>query len=204
MVLLRIPAIQAYTGEKVASTLSKKLGTDVHVGRIDLGFLNRIIIDDILLYDQQHKPALRSSRMTARIELLPLTEGRIVVNSVQLFGTHATLYKPSLNAGMNIQFLLDSLASKDTTSHTPIDLHINSLIIRHSSISYDEAYQPKTPGTLNPHHLFLKDISAHAIIKELTDSTLNVHLRKLAFNEQSGLHVKQLSFMLEANCPAQP
>ena len=199
MVLLRIPAIQAYTGEKVASTLSKKLGTDVHVGRIDLGFLNRIIIDDILLYDQQHKPALRSSRMTARIELLPLTEGRIVVNSVQLFGTHATLYKPSLNAGMNIQFLLDSLASKDTTSHTPIDLHINSLIIRHSSISYDEAYQPKTPGTLNPHHLFLKDISAHAIIKELTDSTLNVHLRKLAFNEQSGLHVKQLSFMLEAN-----
>lgn len=141
----------------------------------------------------------RSSRLAVRIEPLPLTRGRIVINSIQLFGAKVSLYKSDPQANINCQFLLDSLASKDTTSHTPIDLRINSLIIRNTSVSYDETFHPKTPDKLNPHHLFLKDISAHVRLREMTDSTLNINVKKLAFNEQSGLQVRQLSFKINAD-----
>ena len=46
-VLLHVPAVQQWTGGIVASALAGKLGTRVQIGRVDLGFLNRIIIDDV-------------------------------------------------------------------------------------------------------------------------------------------------------------
>ena len=43
--LLHIPFIQNAIGECVSGVLSEKLGTKVSVGRVDLGFINRIIIE---------------------------------------------------------------------------------------------------------------------------------------------------------------
>ena len=48
-----LPEAQRYIGSKVSEVLGEKLGTQVSVGRVDLGFLNRMIIDDVLIYDQQ-------------------------------------------------------------------------------------------------------------------------------------------------------
>ena len=45
VVLLRMPTVQRFMGEKTAEMLSEKLGTQVSVGRVDVGFLNRITID---------------------------------------------------------------------------------------------------------------------------------------------------------------
>lgn len=72
IILLHIPAIQNFTGAEVASALSKKLGTKVEVGRVDLGFLNRVVIDDVRIYDQQHKKMLCATRMSATIDIIPL------------------------------------------------------------------------------------------------------------------------------------
>ena len=131
----------------------KKLGTKVNVGRVDLGFLDRIIIDDVNIYDQQKKLMLTVSRMAVKIDYLPLANGRISISSAQLFGANARLYQKNAETPTNFQFVIDSLASKDTTSHTPLDLRINSLIIRRSGVIYDRlstaqryqrTYQPKS------------------------------------------------------------
>ena len=44
MGISHIPAAQSYIGAKVSDAVGDVLGTQVSVGRIDLGFLNRIII----------------------------------------------------------------------------------------------------------------------------------------------------------------
>ena len=53
VVLLYVPFIQAFVGNTIGDALSEKLGTHVSVGKVDLGFLNRIIIDDLVINDQQ-------------------------------------------------------------------------------------------------------------------------------------------------------
>ena len=190
-----LPAAQRYLGEKVAHAVGEALGTEVSVGRIDMGLLNRIIIDDIVILDQQQKQMLRASRLTAKIDLIPLAEGRISISSAQLIGTHARLYRRSATAKPNFQFVIDSLASNDTTK-TPLNLRINSLIIRHSSISYDQYDRPATEGHFNPSHLKVSEISAHVNLKILTDDSLNVNVKRLGFQEQSGLKVNRLTFRL--------
>jgi len=164
-----------------------------------MGLLNRLIIDDVLIYDQHNKKMLQASRVSAKIQFIPLIQGRIVVNSAQFFGMNAKLYKLTADSSPNFQFVLDSLASKDTTKHTPLDLKINSLIIRHGKVSYDEMWHKTTPNILNTHHIKISNLSAHVILNHLTDDLINVNVKKLAFKEESGLDVKSLHLKLYAD-----
>jgi len=199
MIGIEVPAVQRFMGNAIASALEQKLGTKVSVGQVNLGLLNRIIIDDILIYDQQQKEMLRANRLSAKMELAPLASGKIAISSAQIFGVRAAFYKTDSLSAPNYQFVLDSLASKDTTKHTPLDLRINSFIMRHSSISYDQWDVAPTPGRFNPSHLHIQDISTHINLKALTDDSLNIKVKRLAFNEQSGMSVQRLAFHLVAN-----
>ena len=199
IIALRIPAVQQFTGQKTAQLLSQKLGTQVEIGRVDFGFLNRIIIDNVVIKDQQQKNLLQANRIAARIDLLPLGEGRISVSTAQILGAQLSLYRQHAEAKANYQFLIDSLASKDTTQQVPLNLQVNSFIMRHSSLKYDQLDAQQTSGRLNPAHLHLTDISAHILLKTLTDDSLNVNIKRLAFNEQSGMAVKRLALQLTAN-----
>ena len=67
MTVTHIPAVQQYIGRQSASLLADKLGTEVKVGRVDLGFLNRLVIDDVRMQDQQGKEMLRIGRLAVRI-----------------------------------------------------------------------------------------------------------------------------------------
>ena len=198
MLFTHIPACQTYLGEKTAQALGEKLGTKVSIGRVDLGFLNRVIIDDVLIYDQQKQMMLSVARLSARVDVLPLTQGRIAVSSAQLFGANARIYKKDSLSNLNFQFVLDSLASKDTTSHAPLDLRINSLIVRHSSVKYDQLDAPYTFGKFNTRHMNFSKISAYVNLKTLTDDSLDINIRRLTLMEQSGLEINRFSLKLLA------
>ena len=194
-----LPFCQDFIGKKIAQALSDKLGTYVNVGRVDIGLLNRIIIDDVSILDQQNMQMLNISRLSASIDLLPLSDGKIRISSAQLFGAHAKFYQKDSLSKPNFQFALDSLASKDTTSHTPFDLQVNTFIIRHSSVSYERQDAAKTPGLFNSQHLYVSDISAHILLKSLTDDSLNVQIKRLGFKEKSGIDVNRLALFLHAD-----
>lgn len=153
IVLLHVPAVQTAIGSKVSEVLGEKLNTKVSVGRVDVGFFNRIIIDDVDIYDQNSKRMLHASRLAANIKLLPILQGKIAISSTQLFGLDANLYQADADSKPNFQFVLDSLASKDTTSHTPLDLRINSIIIRNGAVRFNRHDIPTTPTKLNVNHL---------------------------------------------------
>lgn len=194
--ILRLPSVQQFVGNKVSELLGDKLGTKVSVGRVDLGFLDRIIIDDVNIYDQQKKLMLTVSRMAVKIDYLPLANGRISISSAQLFGANARLYQKNAETPTNFQFVIDSLASKDTASHTPLDLRINSLIIRRSGVIYDRLDVARTNQQLNPHHLRFSGISGHINLKALTDDSLHINVKRLSLHENSGLDINRLSFRL--------
>ena len=199
IVLLHIPAVQDLIGNKVGDALSKKFGTKVTVDRVDLDFLNRLIIDGVYMQDQTGKTMLEATRMSVNIGLFHLLKGKIVITTAQLFGLNANLYKQDANTKPNFQFVLDSLASKDTTSHTPLDLSIGSLIIRHGTVKYDQLDVAPKYQEFALEHILLTDISAHVILNTLTDDSLNVNLKRLSFKEKAGLDVGTMSFKLAAN-----
>ena len=194
----QIPAVQHYFGEKLAGILAEQLGTSVTIGSVDFGIPNSIKLSHVVIHDQQGKEMLVARHLSTRIDLLPLMKGKVSIATAQLFGAHATLYQQDSISKPNFQFALDSLASKDTTSTSTLDLRINSLIIRNSSVSYDRYDKPETPEIFNPQHLNVSDISAHIILKALTDDSIHANIKRLSLREKSGLQINHLSMKLKA------
>lgn len=194
IVLLHIPVVQTYIGECVANVLCEKFDTHVSVGRVDLGFINRLIIDDSEMQDQQGKQMLRVSRISVKINLLALAKGQIDVTSAQFFGLQANLYKTTPASKPNFQFVVDSLASKDSTKQkTPLDLQINSLIIRNGAMRYRVLSHVNNSRKFSPENINARNISAHIIVNRITDDSLNVKVKRIAFDERCGFRMKSLS-----------
>ena len=193
----KIPVMQEWLGSKLAAMAAQKLGTSVTVGRADIGIPNRLTLYEVVIRDQTGNDMLTARRLSATVDLIPLTEGKISIATGQMFGVHGVFYQRDSLSKPNFQFALDSLASKDTTSTSPLDLRCNSLIMRHSSIQFDRLDLPETPEVLNPNHLNITDINIHAIVKTLTEDSLCINLKRLAMKEKSGLQIDNLAFRYE-------
>ena len=199
VVLLHTPAIQSFLASQVSSALEKKLGTKVQIGKVDLGLFNRAIIDDVILFDQSGNQMVKASRMSAKINLYKLTRGKIAISSAQLFGFQGDFYKQTSESKPNFQFVIDSLASKDTTKHTPLDLQISSLIIRHGKLKYDQYDILPTKDRFNSAHMDIHDISAHIMLPYITDDNIHVIVKKLSLKEKSGFDLKSLALHFDAD-----
>lgn len=201
ILLLNIPFIQRQISSIVAGELSGLLGSNLTVGRIDMGLLNRIIIEDLLLEDQSGEELAKISRLSARIELSQLLQGKISIANVQLFGFNIALRKEHPDAVPNYQFVLDAFASKDTVQkENNLDLRINSILIRRGKLSYDVASEEETPGLFNANHIRLQNLLANISLKALSKDSLNVAIKRLSLEEaNSGFELKRLRMKLLAN-----
>ncbi|MBQ3608543.1 MAG: translocation/assembly module TamB domain-containing protein [Bacteroidaceae bacterium] len=200
IVLLNIPSVQGKLATLVSTELGRLLHTEVAVGRIELGLLNRIHITDVRLDDQQGEEMLNVNRLSARFEWRPLLEGKIVINSVQLIGFDIRLQKDTPESVPNFQFVLDALASKDTLKQAPkIDLRINSVLINRGQLTYDVLSEPQTAEKFNASHIGIQNLSASISLKALRNDSLNAIVRRLSFEEQSGFRLEKLGMKLIAD-----
>ena len=199
IVLMHLPSVQTFLGKEVAEALADKFGTKVEVGKVNLGFFNRIIIDDVMMYDQQGDSLIYTSRLSAKIDYMAATQGKISVSSVQIFGLRANLYRQTTKSPANFQFVLDSLASKDTTQHKPLDLHIGSLIIRRGAIAYNQRDVAPRSGVFSHQHIRVSELSSHILLNHVTDNSIDLLLKKLSFKDESGFKLQSLHFKLQAD-----
>lgn len=175
----------------MANILQDKFGTKVSIKSINLGFLNRIIIDDFEMKDKKDKQMLNASRLSVSIDIIELTKGRISISSAQVFGMKANIYKAKASDKLNCQFVIDSLSS-ESKSESKLDLCINSFIIRNGAICYNQYDKPRTPNLFNEYHISLSDISSNIIVRRIKDGMIDATIKKLAFNEASDCRSKTL------------
>ena len=197
---LNLPVSRAFLTGVATRMLSEKLHTHVDVGDLEIGLFNRVMLHDVRLDDQQHRPMLTSRLISAKIDLRSLLlDKRIVLHTISLLDLDVRLVQQHENAAPNFQFVLDAFKSKKTDKKTPLDLRINSLIIRRSNISWERTFMPRKGPTIDMNHLRIKDLDASISLKVLTEDSLNLRVRHMSLNEQSGLQIKRLTLRLAAD-----
>ena len=198
--LVHIPFIQNLLAREVSTLVGEKLGTRVLIGRVDIGFLNRLVADDVMIYDKSNKVMIKAARMAVKIDALTLLKNATVkINSAQSFGFVGNFYKRNSAAQANYQFLLDSLASKDKSKKAQTKLIINSFIIRHGALNYDRFDIPHTSSKFNLNHLHIKDLSSHIIFSYFSGKYLSAEVKRMEFKESCGFELTKLKFNLKAN-----
>lgn len=194
ILLLNIPFVQQKMTIIVTEELKNMLHTELSIGRVDIGLLNRIIIDDVLLNDRSGKEMLKVKRLSAKFNISSLFKGKIIINSVQLFGFNINLNRTTPNSSPNFKFVIDAFAAKDTLrKEKHLDLRINSILIRRGKLAYNVLSEPETNGRFNSNHVQLQNIIANISLKALSNDSLNAHIKRLSFEEKSGFELKKLS-----------
>ncbi len=197
VVLLRIPAVKTYIGERAAEALSEKIGTEVTVGKVDLGMMNRAIVDGVVVRDEYGKKMLSAGRLSVKLLLSDLVQGKITIASAQVFSLRADLYIPKGGEQANYLFLVNAFKDDGRKKKTNPNLKVNSLIIRRSAIAWND-WNREEKGTISPSHFSVGDVSAHIILNKLSSDSVNLNVRRLSLNEKTGLEVRRLSFRLTA------
>ena len=203
LLLTSLPAFQRWSAGVASHYLEDKIESKVSIGNLRLNLLGRVILDNVKLYDRRDTLMLQSSRIAAKVDLLPLIDKKIRVSGAQLIGTKAKIYKNG-DEPFNFQFFVDAFSKKDTTT-TPLDLAIGALVIRRGDVQFDlwpssdsTKVERVLKGSFDPHHLHLSDLSLTARVHFKKPDSLSVDLRNLSFKEQSGLNLQHLSFEAEA------
>lgn len=201
LVLLHIPPVQKQITHFVEKELEDVLGTEILIDHITIGFPNRLIVGGLVVDDHMGKRLFEVSRLAAKFDWGPLfREGRISLHTAQIFGLHAYLNRQTPHSTPNYQFVIDSLSSSDATSTSlPIDLRINSVLIRRARLSYDVYSEPYIPGAFDPNHVGISDFNATLSLKALSKDSINATVKRLDMIEQSGLALKSLQLNLLAN-----
>lgn len=201
ILLLNLPYVQRQMSVFVSGQLSSVLGSELSIGRINLGFLNRIIIDDLKVKDLSDREMLKVTRLSAKFDLLPLLEGKISISNIQLFGFDIRLNKATPESDPNFQFIVDAFKPREQKSEKKdIDLRINSLLIRRGTLAYDILSEKNTPGKFNAAHIALDNIIANISLKALRNDSINASIKRLSITEtHSGFDLNKLSMRAIGN-----
>lgn len=122
--LIRRPAVQTKVALWITESLSKKLKTEVSIGFVDIDFFNTIVLRDFLILDQSKDTLLSSSELRVDINLFSLFDKKLNIESVKLHRPHIEMLRRQHEKDFNYEFIIDALASNDTTSSN-IDFTFN-------------------------------------------------------------------------------
>jgi hypothetical protein len=194
-VVPNVPAVQQKIVRLAEKTLRNKLQTDLNIGSIEFELFSKIVLKDLQLSDRNGDTLLCAQRLSAGFELLPLLlHGNLIVSSAQLFTAQLNLRRETVDSPLNLQFVIDAFAGRDSLKPAGMNLHIRTIHIRRSRLTYHVAAADETPGVFNAKHLNVGNISAKIRLPELTNDTVSATVEQLSLKEQSGFEVRRMTF----------
>ena len=193
VIMLNIPYVQRDVTTFAEKKISNLLKSPVKIDRVDINWLNRITLRNVIIEDQKGETVLEAGNLTAGFKLIPALKNKWILTTVRLFGVTCNIKKETLQDKTNIQFIIDALSS-DSKSDSDPEFQIHSILIRRGNITYDIMDKDNTSQMFNPNHINVSNISGKLSVRHYSKDSLSAQVSKLSFNEISGLDVDKLSF----------
>ena len=192
--LLLLPPVQERLCHEGEKALSEYLNTKVEIGSVSVTPFNQVELKDVLINDQQGDSLLTVGKLGAGISLKDLiADKRVVVTYGEIIGLSGHVTRPDKDSPTNIQFIIDAFKPKDDKPPKPFDVKVNTVVVRQSELTYDVLDQPRRPGRLDPNHLSIRNLRADLTLPQLKNNDFDIRVKRLSFDEGSGLSLKRLS-----------
>ncbi len=137
-----------------------RLGVPVRIGNVDIEWFNRLVLEGLYLEDQDGNVTVRGQPCGGGIRDPAVTvkrQDRLHDGPPVRFLRQLAYGNSRQISPLNLQFVIDAFASKDTDKEREanIDLRFNSIMIRRGNFRYNDviAMQATTPGKFNAKHI---------------------------------------------------
>lgn len=195
-IALSIPPVHNYLRSNIEQELSEFLGSRVEINSLTIRPMIELIIRDARIYDLDNKECLDIGELGAGINIWRLIiSGKIEVTHVELLNFKANVYQKAENQPLNIDFIIKAFEPKDKTKPpTRFDLKIHNIVIRNGEAQYSKLWKErKSDGTFDSNYIAISELNGDITIPKLSNDLSEIDLRRLSFNEKSGLQVREIS-----------
>lgn len=183
--------IQTRLTRYFADRISEQLNARVSVGYVNFIFFNQLLLKEIFIEDQAGDTLLFASRLNAGVRSLDRKNNGLVFSKI--FLKDATIHlKQDSDKITNLQFILDALASPDTTG-AKWNIKVESIELQNSHFSFVEEGKQDMEFGVNFQDIEITELNL--VVKRLRfegDTTL-FNLRHIQFLEKSGFRVNHLA-----------
>ncbi len=139
VLLLQIPYIQNIVKNEAVAYLEGKIGTEVKIGKIEIGLPKKVILEDVYFAGQKGDTLLAGEKLAVDISLFKLLSNEVEINSVDLKGIVANVQR-NKDSVFNFEYIIkafDSGKPKDTTS-APMKFSINRVNLDRVRVTYND------------------------------------------------------------------
>lgn len=176
VMLLRSSKVQTAAISLLTEQLSRGLGADVHIEKIDLAFLNSLDLKGVYVGDQQGDTLAFVQSIRVRFNPFAIEEDRLDFPLIELIEPYIALQQTE--SGTNLDFLIRAFAS-DTPSEKvelPFLINMDCINLRNARVRYHHI-----PSNTD---LLISDVNADVKLPVLGNDTLVAWLDKLSLKAQ--------------------
>ncbi|MFN8208042.1 MAG: translocation/assembly module TamB domain-containing protein [Bacteroidales bacterium] len=191
--LIQNNKVQTYLVQKLTGILSENLNAQVTLSHVNIGFFNRINIDDLLIRDQRADTMIYAPRVTCSITGISRVKKEVVVHRMIFNRPSIYLYTDS-SKNINIQFLLDATKSKPDTTREKWDFLVRGINISKALFTYKYDVPGKIQeGSIDFTNIRVTNLNLNIEDLNLPGDSLTLHVRKLNGIEKTGLKINEFN-----------
>jgi hypothetical protein len=192
---IRTSWFQTFAGQQAASYLSKELGKDISIGKIDIIFFDQFDIENVYVQDSKTDTLMYANLIGATIADWSLDDSFLKLDKILLSNTSVKLKKYEGDSVFNFQYIVDYFGtSEDTTSSDPFAVSLNKLTLDNINFIYQDQNAEQLVNGMDYSNLDIRNISGELSDFSLNGDSILININKLHLNDQSsGLQLKNLN-----------
>ena len=202
LLILRIPLVQTYVVQGVAKYISTELKSTVSVGKVDFAYLNRIILEDVLIKDNNSDTLIYARKVNAGIRELSPKKNIIRLGRVHITDPLFALITDSSGTS-NLNWYLDKLSSDstDTTKGGSSLFQVAKIDITGGRFELiDRTTDNKTEG-INFSDLRLGSMNGAIENLIIAGDSLSLNISDMALKESNGFGIRDMNSNLLIHGP---
>lgn len=192
--LLLVPVVQQWVADKLARSISERLGNTVVIGHVYLTPFGPLELDEVYVSDLQGDTLIRVDRLRVGALRVHPRSRLLKTAYVELDGARFKLATAAGDSTSNLTNLLARLErSGDTTAASPWALRCRRFHVNGLHFSYHDANREAIPFGVDFRHVDVRDARLAGESLVVAGDTIAARLSMLSLRESSGLVLEELS-----------
>ena len=192
---LQIPYVQTKATQKAIEVLSEKLNYPIHIGGVDISWLDTAILDDVCIKDENKDTLLYIQETYIDFRLLSFLAGKTVIDNVFLVNPKMNILYQEKHKDLNLNHFIDAimtLIKKDDNikDDKKTDFKILTATLHNASFEYfhtekDSIKHIDASKNFNYHHFSIVKLFTHLENFHITEDTVAFHIVHLSGHEKN-------------------
>ncbi len=201
--VLNFPFVQTGLTHAVSGYFSRKFHAKIHIGKVDFEFLKKLVLRDVYIQDLHSDTLLYATDLKFDIGELSFKSHQLYLSNIEIDKAKVYLVTYKNEHSLNLQFLIDGFASKDTSKSTGPSWNVSFGKLSLNNIAF--RLQNQNDTDIDNYGINFSTLNVRAIYSRINTirfmgDTIRATIESFSAKEKSGFTLNKLACFVSV-CP---